>query len=120
MKNNNVGFVKTKNGGTAFAVIIEKEVFEKVEKFLARGEKDFHRNPKRCVIPAYDSAQTVPLRRSADSYGYDSLPGAMVSVMTGWHFIKPFVRPLYYANSEGLRLIAKFGSPRKAYNSLGN
>ncbi|HEV7843138.1 MAG TPA: hypothetical protein VGO69_05540 [Pyrinomonadaceae bacterium] len=115
---NNLTWIKTVNGGSSPAIAIERSVFEKVAPFIAKDEREFHDNPDRCVIPAFDSVQSEPLRLASDSYGYDTLVGALLALVTGWHFVKPYVRRLYYANSEGLHLIAEYGSPRKAYASL--
>jgi len=114
----NLAFVRTKSGGLAFAVVIEKSVLKKVERFLIQDQGKLGDDPIRCVIPEYDSAQSQPIIKIRVSMGYNTFLGAAVSVFTGWHFIRKNSRPIYRANSEGLRLITEYGSPEKAYASL--
>lgn len=119
MKNNLV-FVSTASGGTAPAIAIEPSVLVRVKEFLAHDIAEFRTNPTRCVIPEFDYAQSEPIVRQSITFGYDTFFGAFLAVITGWYFVQRyFFQPsLYWANSEGLRLIALHGSPRKAYDSL--
>jgi hypothetical protein len=115
---NNLTWVETPTGGSAPALVIDRKTFEKVQKFIAQSRREFHHNPTKCVIPEFDHAQTVPLVIERTNFGYDSLLVAIASVLSGWHFIRRHFQPtLYRANSVGLRLIAKHGSPAKAYAS---
>jgi hypothetical protein len=119
MKDNNLVFVRGENGGTSPAILFEKPVYEKVEKFLAKDVFEFYRDTSRCVLPEYDSVQSVPIIKQRLEFGYATPWAVMISVFTGWHLIRKYFKPsLYRANSEGLRLIAELGSPEKAYASL--
>jgi hypothetical protein len=109
---------RTPSGGSAPFIVIEKDVYPRVKKFLAKDERDFHDNPARCVIPTSNLEQREPLVKGYDPYGYKTAFRAVIASLSGWHRIKRHVRPLYYANSEGLRLIALHGSPREAFKSL--
>lgn len=121
MKFNNLGVIKTPSGGSAWVIALEPDVVAKMGHYIAKDMNDHARNPKRCVIPEFDTLQSVPIVRTHLS-GYDTLLGATLSYFTGWHFVwkrlLPYFRPLYYANSEGMRLIAKYGDPHKAFASL--
>lgn len=115
---NNLVIVRTASGGVAPRIFIDPSVRKKVDKFLARDEREFHDNPAKCVIPEYDRVQSAPLVKRRDLYGYDSWIGTLFATLSGWHFVKHHFRPLYRANSEGLRLIAEYGCPHRAYASL--
>jgi len=117
MKNNLV-LVRTANGGIAPSVAVDKSVYKVVEKFLARDLYEFRQNPSRCVIAEFDYAQSVPLVRQSVAMGYRTLLETVIAVVTGCHFTRPVYHSLFWANSEGLRLIARHGSPRKAFSSL--
>ncbi len=112
----NLAWVRTPNGGSAPAVAIDRQTFAKVEKYLARDADVFRRNPTRCVIPEFDHVQEKPLVLQHINFGYPSLSEAVISVLSGWHFLRNAFGPkLYRANSTGLRLVATHGSPSKAY-----
>jgi len=119
MKNNLV-VVNTASGGIAPRIRIEASIQAKLDRFLARDLNEFRVNRVKCVIAEYDVSQSEPIVRQLYKNGYDSFLGAMLAFLTGWHFIRRINRPLYWANSEGLRLIAEYGDPHKAYASLMN
>ena len=116
MKSNLI-FVDTESGATASALVIDQALYKKVQPFLAWDMKEFQHDPSRCVMPEYNHRQTQPLVRRSVTVGYDTAFHALLALLTGYHFFRswPF---LYRANSEGLRLIAEFGSPSKAYAFL--
>ena len=121
MKHNNFGIVRRPNGACAWVIALEPDVVAKMGHFIADNEMHHIRNPKRCVIPTFDLLQSTPIIRTHEG-GYYTALGCVLAHLTGWHLIwkrlLPYVRPLYYANTEGMRLIAKYGDPHKAYASL--
>lgn len=121
MKYNNLGVIRTSNGGSAWVIALEPDVIEKIGQFVVRDDFEHLRDSRRCVIPQYDLLQSTPIVRS-HTEGYRTGLGCALALITGWHMIwrrlLPYVRPIYYANSEGMRLIAKYGDPHKAYASL--
>jgi len=117
MKNNLV-FVSMASSCISPRISIDASIRKRIDKFLARNEREFHENPSKCVLPVYDVEQSQPIIKTSDRYGYDTLFEAIVSLLSGWHFVKHYFRPLYRANSEGLRRIAECGCPHKAFASL--
>lgn len=121
MKHDNFGVVRRPNGASAWVIALEPDVVAKMGHFIADDETHHFRDKKKCVIPTYDRLQSVPIIRAHLS-GYKTALGCVLSHFTGWHFIwkrlLPTFRPYYYANSEGMRLIAKYGDPHKAFASL--
>ncbi len=117
MENNTVT-VLTPTGGIAPAIRIDPGVRAKVERFLARNLDEFRVNRSKCVIAEHDVSQLTPIVRQLYKNSYGSFLGAILSLLTGWHFIRCRYRPLYWANSDGLRLIAKYGDPHRAYAAL--
>jgi hypothetical protein len=116
----NLTWKELPNGASAACIVIRRDIYGKVEKFLARDLREAHDNPRRCVRPEYNHVQSEPIVKSRDPYGYDTLPQLIFAVLTGWYWMKDYFRPVYYANSEGLRLIAEYGCPHKAYASLSS
>jgi hypothetical protein len=115
----NFAYVRGESGGTSSAIVFEKAVYEKVEKFLARESFKIDSDPVRCVTPMYDLEQSEPIVRLSLIKGYRTAWGALFMLFSGLHFIFGYPRrTVYRANSEGLRLIAELGSPEKAYASL--
>lgn len=121
MKYGNLGVIKTPNGGSAWVIALEPDVFAKMGQFIADDEMHHRKDKTKCVIPTFDRLQSVPLIRSHLS-GYKTALGCVLSHFTGWHFIwkrlLPHIRPYYYANSEGMRLIAQYGDPHKAFAAM--
>jgi hypothetical protein len=117
---NNLVWKEMPNGASAPHVRIDRDVYSRVRKFLARDLRDAHANPHKCVLAEYDLVQSEAIVKRRDPYGYDTVPQLIVAVLTGWYWVKDYFRPIYYANSAGLRLIAKYGYPHKAYASLSS
>lgn len=115
---NNLVVVRTASGGLAPRIRIDPDILPKVQEFLARDLSEFQACQIKCVMAEYDVSQSAPIVRRWYKNGYDSFFGGLLSVLTGWHFIRGRYRPLYRANSRGLRLIAEHADPHKAYASL--
>jgi hypothetical protein len=118
--NNNLIWKDMPNGASAPHILIRRDIHAKVRRFLARDLRDAHDNPSRCVLPEYDLVQSDPIVKRRDPYGYDTLPQLIFAVLTGWYWMKDYFQPVYYANTEGLELIAEYGCPHKAYASLSS
>ena len=114
----NVAWIKSESGGIKPVMIFDKGLLPKVERFIARRDlQNAFDPPTRCVIPEYDGFLNAPIERVFSPKGYSNIVLGLLSVVSGWHFLRP-KRYLYYATNEGLRLIAEHGDPHKAYASL--
>jgi hypothetical protein len=85
---NNLGWIKTKSGGSEPVVVLEEDVVAKIGHRIAYGGlREFFQNQEKCVIPEYNSVQSEPLVRVRENVGYDTAFGCLLAVVSGWHFI---------------------------------
>lgn len=117
---NNLVVVRTASGGIAPRIRINPDVLCGVRDFLAQDFLEFLSDQRKCVIAEFDVSQSIPITRTLYKNGYSSFWSGLLSVVTGRHFIRGRYRPLYRANSEGLRLIRDHGDPHRAFASLAS
>lgn len=107
----NLKCIRTSSGGIAPALAIDKPIYEAIKGHLAKNLDELRADGSKCVIAEFDTVQSVPIVRKSVKVGSRTLGSAIVGFFTG----RSMRRWVYWANGEGLRLIAHHGSPARAF-----